>query len=91
MIINMIINKYMMATKALHKLGDINSDEYDLCFISSEDDENYIGNWITGLGFIGVKFPKETTRDLTQDEIKKYNSMYTRIGRQPPQKLNITD
>lgn len=82
--------KYMMATKAIHKLGDISRDEEDLCLIHSENKESYIGSWVTGYGFIEVKFPKETTRDLTQDEIEKYNSMHIQIGSQPPLKLNIT-
>jgi len=83
--------KYMMATKALHKLGDISRDEEDLCLINSEDNENYIGNWVTGFGFIEVKFPKKTTRPLTKDEIETYNSMHIQIGSQPPVKLNITN
>ena len=50
-----------MATKAIHQLGDISRDKEDLCFIHDEDEKNYIGNWITGYGFIEVKFPKETS------------------------------
>lgn len=65
--------KYMMATTAIHQLGDISSDEPDLCIVNDEDADNYIGNWVTGLGFFGVKFPKVTTRDLTPDEIATYN------------------
>lgn len=66
---------YMMATQAIHKLGDISSDEPDLCVIHSEDEENYVGNWVTGFGFINVKFPKNTTRELTEEEKEKYHGM----------------
>lgn len=36
--------RYMMATQAIHRLGDISREEPDLCVIHSEDAENYIGN-----------------------------------------------
>jgi len=83
------MNKYMMATKAIHKLGDISSDTPDLCQISSEDKENYIGMWVEGLGFFNVKFPKGTTRELTDEEIDKYNKLYYAINKQPSYKLEI--
>lgn len=69
------MGKYMMATTAIHKLGDISSEEPDLCYIKDEDEENYIGSWVEGMGFIEVKFPKETTRPLTKEEISHYNSL----------------
>jgi hypothetical protein len=67
------LDKFMMATKAIHKLGDISNDTPDICHIHDEDENNYIGNWIYGFGFIDVKFPKETTRELTAEEIEKYH------------------
>ena len=81
--------RYMMATKAVHKLGDISRDKPDLCFINDEDDENYIGSWVTGFGFIEVKFPKKTTRELTKKEIKYWNKLYVGIASQPPIKIVI--
>lgn len=65
--------KYMMATKAFHQLGEISSSEPDICIIHKEDVDNYIGNWVFGLGFVDVKFPKSTTRDLTPAEVEEYN------------------
>jgi len=59
---------YMMATKASHQMGDISSDDPDLAQIFRQDKENYIGNWVFGFGFINVKFPKATTRPLTESE-----------------------
>ena len=67
--------KYMMATKAFHKLGEISSPEPDLCIVKEETETEYIGNWVTGLGFFGVRFPKETTRDLTEEDVKKYDGL----------------
>lgn len=66
--------KYMMATKATHKVGDLSRDEPDLCVIYNEDAENYIGNWQTGYGFVEVKFPKATTFELTEDQKNFYRS-----------------
>lgn len=62
-----------MATKAIHQLGDISSDWDDLCFVYAEDDDNWYGKWVTGFGFFDVKFPKATTRDLTEQEIVYYS------------------
>ncbi|HWY36180.1 MAG TPA: hypothetical protein VNX68_16160 [Nitrosopumilaceae archaeon] len=68
-----MISKYMLATKAYHLLGDISSDTLDLCTITSEDKDNYYGAWKFGYGFMNVRFPKDTTRDLTPEEKNKWN------------------
>jgi hypothetical protein len=68
-----MISKYMMATKAYHQLGDISRETPDLCTINREDKNNYYGAWKSGLGFYDVRFPKETTRDLTQEEKNDWN------------------
>lgn len=66
--------KYMMATKAEHEFaGDISREEPDLCQVSKEADDFYVGSWVTGFGFIDVKFPKETTRELTDAESEYYD------------------
>lgn len=83
------IDKYMMATTAMHQLGDISSNEPDLCHIYDEDKENYYGTWVTGYGFFDVKFPKKTTKELTEAEIEKYNKMYVQLSDHPPQKLKV--
>lgn len=68
--------RYMMATKAIHKLGDISSGKPDLCYIHSEDGDDYVGRWATGFGFINVHFPKETTRELTSEERLYYQNRH---------------
>lgn len=85
------MNLYMMATKAIHLLGDISRDEPDLCHVESEDAENYIGSWVTGYGFCLVKFPKETTRELTPEEVKKYNGMMVGIPGSWNYRLELKD
>lgn len=85
---------YMIATKATHKLGDL-SREYqqmsseNLCQVSKEVDDFYIGCWITGFGFFNVQFPKETTRPLTAEEKEYFNKMNFAINDNPSFKLNI--
>ena len=69
-----------MATKAIHKLGDISSDTPDICQISQETETHYIGSWVFGFGFFGVEFPKETTRELNEEDIQKYNGLGMALG-----------
>ncbi len=83
------LDKYMMATTAIHLLGDISSSEPDLCHVYNEDEENWIGSWVTGFGFFDVKFPKATTRELTKKEVAYYNKQSVRIGSQPAQRLKV--
>jgi hypothetical protein len=83
------VDKYMMATTAMHQLGDISSNEPDLCRVSKESETDYYGMWVTGFGFFNVRFPKETTRELTKKEIDKYNSTYIQLSNYPPQKLKV--
>ena len=82
--------KFLMGTKAYHQLGDISRSEYDLFSANGETDKFWIGAWITGYGFFNVLFPKETSRELTQEEVEKYNLTYVQIGSQPPVKLNVS-
>ncbi len=62
----------MIATKAIHHLGDISRDEPDLCYVHEETETDYIGNWAQGFGFIEVRFPKATTRPPTKEEEIKH-------------------
>ena len=83
------VNKYMIATKAEHKMGDLSRDKESLCHINEIGKDYYIGSWVTGFGFFNVMFPKETTRELTDEEIKKYNKEYIQIGSQLPIRLKV--
>ena len=80
---------HMMATKAFHLMGNLSRDEFDLCFIYSETNDFFVGSWVCGFGFFDVLFPKETTRELTADEIEKYNGQNMAISNTPIGKLNI--
>jgi hypothetical protein len=83
-------DKYMMATKAIHQSGDISSDVPDLCVVNSEDNDNYIGQWLFGFGFVNVQFPKNTTRELTPEEIEKYHGNLYFVGESLRCIINIT-
>lgn len=58
-----------------------------VCSIYGEDEENWYGSWITGAGYFDVRFPKSTTRALTEEEMAKLYSQEYRISDQPPFKL----
>lgn len=72
--------KYMMATKAMHQMGDISRDVPSLALIYDETEHNFIGEWVTGIGFINVRFLKETTRELTPEEKIFYNNKVVRTA-----------
>jgi len=60
--------RVLMGTEAQHQLGDISRDKPDYFIYDEEDDENYYGAWLTGLGFVNVRFPKATSRPMTEWE-----------------------
>lgn len=66
---------YLMATKAIHFVADISRDKPNLCHVFSEDDGNYYGQWVAGYGFAHVRFPKATTRPLTEDEVTHHAAL----------------
>lgn len=71
--------RYMMATTAIHQLGDISRAEPDLCVVK-DDGDDYVGHWVCGFGYVNVRFPKATTRPLTPDEIKTWNGQAMSVG-----------
>ena len=80
---------HMMATKAYHQLGEISREKPDLCVIINETPNFYVGNWSEGYGFFHVLFPKETTRDLTDEEFEKFEGTPMGINNQMAYSLNI--
>lgn len=83
--------RYMMATAAIHKLGDISRDEPDLCFVHDEDGGDYIGQWVTGFGYVKVRFPKATTRDLTEQEKAHYHGLELEMSGRPWGRIDLDD
>lgn len=82
---------FVMATKAIHKMGDISRDRPDLAIVFEEDDDNLYGNWFFGYGFINVKFPKNTTKELTDTDIEKFENITYGINSEPLGKLHVKD
>lgn len=70
--------RYMIGKTAIHLTGDISRPRGDLCIIHGRVGRDYIGQWVTGLGFVEVRFPMNTTRRLTPREKKRWNGR--RIG-----------
>lgn len=60
--------------KAIHQLGDISRDVYnaELITIYDEDEDNWIGQFVEGFGFINVKFAKSDCKEATEEEIKQW-------------------
>ena len=72
----MNLSRVKMGTKAYHKLGDISRDEPGYFYYHAADGENYYGQWLTGYGYINVRFPKSETRDMTEEE-REYLETHT--------------
>lgn len=64
---------FKMATQAWHKsIGwKMSMSIPDLCRVYEEDRRNFYGSWVLGIGAVGIKFPKKTTRDLTEAEAER--------------------
>lgn len=79
----------MMATTAAHPAGDLSRDTPSLAIVYDEVGEYYIGEWVTGIGFINVRFPKATTRELTAAEKADYGSRFIEVaGRVRPIRID---
>jgi hypothetical protein len=81
--------KYMMGTQAFHLLGDISRNEPDLCYVTKDIGDSYFGHWVEGFGFVEVRFPKETTRELTETEVVEYDGKGLVISGQYIGKIEI--
>lgn len=66
-----------MVTQAIyqHDPKPLILDKPEIVFVGWEDDDNYYGNFTTGFGIFGIRFPKEFTRDLNKKEIAKYKKL----------------
>lgn len=74
-------DRYMMATRAETSRGtDISRDEPSLAIVYGETERGYTGEWVTGLGFVNVRFPKDTTRGLTEAEKDRYRGKLIEVG-----------
>lgn len=68
---------HMLAKEAWHSgRGDISRPTFDICLIYNESENYYIGEWVSGLKYKNVIFPKSSTRYLTDEEVKIYNDDY---------------
>ncbi len=72
--------RFMMATKASHTMGDISRDSPSLCIVYGEEDEHWVGRFLTGFGFCDIRFPKKTTREPTKQEKEIWNGEAFGVG-----------
>jgi hypothetical protein len=74
--------RYMIGTKAMHLLGDLSEPDGALCILHEYDaaTREYIGEWSEGFGFINVRFPADTLRELTAEEYSALDGKIRVIG-----------
>lgn len=65
--------KRLMGTLSFHLMINNSETEYDWFVASHESKDFWIGCWLTGLGLINALFPKETSREFTEEEQKRYD------------------
>lgn len=76
-----ITPKILVGTKAYHQLGEIsrepveNSKILEYFNAIKETEHYYIGTWVEGFGFFNVVYPKDTTRELTPEELEFYKTL----------------
>ena len=60
--------------KAIHLLGDISRDclDAELIIVNSDDEDNWIGHYVEGFGFLNVKFAKKDCRMASDEEVKQW-------------------
>jgi len=88
------LNKIMILkanSPAIHKLGNIGRNIDDKIRIHSEDENNYIGNFEEGFGFINVKFNKSDCRPLTPEERENLNGSWYGINGNPLYRIYVDE
>lgn len=81
--------RYVMATTATHKLGDLSREEPDLALVYDETARDWIGRWVEGFGFFDVRFPKVTSRELTAAEIAQYDGAVVALNGDPMARITL--
>ena len=61
---------------AMHKLGNIGRKDDSFIIITDDKDDQYIGQFAEGFGFVHVEFNKSDVRPCTKEEIDKLNGCY---------------
>src|ERR1019366_7775848 len=79
--------RFMIATMAYYQcpadgqIYEISSLNSDICLVSHEDEDNYYGNWVNGRGIPNVRFPKSSTRELSDRDKDRFNGGQISINR----------
>ena len=64
---------------ARHNGNDIKSFGNEFIYVNEEHDDHYVGHFVEGFGMINVVYNKSDVRPLTEEEIKKYSSLWLTI------------
>ena len=81
--------RYMMATtatwtnKLTGKVVDVSENKPDICHVEREDTNDFVGMWIYGRGMVDVRFPKATTRPLTEEELDDFDGKIVGVNARP--------
>ena len=77
------MNKIMVlkgGSPAIHQLGNIGRKQDEYIRVYAEDEDEYIGVFEEGFGFVDVRFKKEDCRKPTKKEIEFLNRQYFAIN-----------
>lgn len=83
MFVKHIMSKVMVlkgGSLAIHQLGNIGREDDEYIHVYAETEDNYIGQFEEGFGFIDVKFNKNDCRNLTQVEIDDLNTKWFAVN-----------
>lgn len=83
--------KIRMGTTAHHLLGDISREQAEICVLTEESETHYMGFWLEGFAMMGTKFPKDSVRELTEEEKTFYHDRPLHQKGKPWKKLNVRD
>ena len=75
--------RYMMGTIAHHGCaGDVSKESPHICLVYYEDEDgnDWIGQWLEEPEVFDVRFPKQSTRDLTWEEKQLYHKRRLVVG-----------
>ncbi|EKE11746.1 MAG: hypothetical protein ACD_15C00028G0001 [uncultured bacterium] len=78
------MQRYLVAKVAIFGRTSVNCEKPTLCIIEGETAKHYIGRLAARPGIVNIKFPKETTRELTSGEKERLRFKVVVNGRSCP-------
>jgi len=69
-----------MAEKSFRSNGEKFGSELEICIVDGVMGKNFIGGYIYGICIRGLRFPRNSTRPLSENEKVKYRSKGVYFG-----------